>query len=60
MLNPISASLPVAHSQPAAPQAAPQSAPAASKVAEDTVSISSAAQKASHSTGDVDHDGDSH
>lgn len=42
-----------------APEAAkPAPAPASSPLPQDTVSLSSAAQRAS--AGDVDHDGDSH
>jgi hypothetical protein len=64
MLTPISSNA-AAAPQAVAPQAAVQSAHAAAVSpnranAPDTVTISPAGQKALHSVGDVDHDGDSH
>ena len=54
MISSISSSAPVSQAHPA-PAPAPKPQPAAQK--QDSVVLSSAAQKAS---GDVDHDGDSH
>ena len=60
MVNAVSASTSVAHSQATTPQPAAQPEHPSAKLAEDTVSISAAGQKAAQSAGDVDHDGDSH
>lgn len=61
MISPINGNNPISMPQVAAQAPSPsKSTGPAPSLGQDTVTISHAAQQAVHSSGDVDHDGDSH
>lgn len=60
MISPISGNSHVVMPQSAAQQAAAKASPASPQSSQDTVTLSSAAQRAVKTSVDVDHDGDSH